>query len=107
MRAFCNTVLAVLVISALFWGNCFSCPQLLQAAKHACCPHNGKTTAACQTQVLRNFVKAETQAPAPPAAVEFAVTIPPAPAFEPQAAVPVSIGHAPPDPLTLHSSFRI
>ena len=32
MRALANSLLAVLVLVALFWGNCFSCPQLLIAS---------------------------------------------------------------------------
>ena len=72
MRAFLNSVMAALVVMALFWGNCLSCPQVLLAAqKHRCCPHgratpHGKSDPQeCSTQGLRNFVKAD---PAPLAA---------------------------------------
>ena len=66
MRTFCNSLLAALIIAALFWGNCFSCPQILLAAKHSCCHKNKQPSAGCQTQVLKQFVKAETHTPAPP-----------------------------------------
>ncbi len=60
MRAFCNSFMAALVVVALFWGNCFSCPQVLLAAqRHHCCPHTKSGGNDCQTQGLRNFVKAE------------------------------------------------
>ena len=52
--------MAVLVVVALFWGNCFSCPQILLAAqKHNCCPHGKADQKECKTQGLRNFVKAD------------------------------------------------
>jgi len=73
MRAFLNSVMAALVVVALFWGNCFSCPQVLLAAqKHHCCPrgkadsHGKSDPQDCNTQGLRNFVKAD---PAPLAAL--------------------------------------
>ena len=73
MRAISNTVMAALVVLALFWGNCFSCPLALQAEKtsHGCCHHSKPAAPAndnCQTQVLKHFVKADpssTPAPAP------------------------------------------
>jgi len=63
--------MAALVITALFWGNCFSCPQILLAAqRHHCCPHGKADPTECKTQGLRNFVKAEQAAQiAPPAVV--------------------------------------
>jgi hypothetical protein len=70
MRALCNSLMAVLVVVALFWGNCFSCPQILLAAqRHHCCPHSKSGTSDCQTQGLRNFVKAEQIAQIAPAIV--------------------------------------
>jgi hypothetical protein len=66
MRTFCNSVLAALIITALFWGNCFSCPQILLAARHSCCHKTKQTSPGCQTQVLKQFVKAEADSPAPP-----------------------------------------
>jgi hypothetical protein len=65
MRTLSNSVMAMLIIAALFWGNCFSCPQLLLAAqKHSCCPHTKSSKTECQTQGLKNFVKSEKSAPA-------------------------------------------
>jgi hypothetical protein len=73
MRAFCNSLMAALVVVALFWGNCFSCPQILLAAqRHHCCPHSKSGGNDCQTQGLRNFVKAEKA----PQAVPAAATVP-------------------------------
>ena len=52
--------MVALVVAALFWGNCFSCPQILVSAqKHSCCPHGKANPGECKTQGLRNFVKAE------------------------------------------------
>lgn len=57
--------MAALIIAALFWGNCFSCPQLLLAAqKHGCCPHTKSSKTECQTQGLKTFVKSEKSIPA-------------------------------------------
>jgi hypothetical protein len=56
--------MAVLVVVALFWGNCFSCPQvLLSAAQHKCCHRSKAPKSECNTQGLQNFVKAEKAAP--------------------------------------------
>ncbi len=50
--------MAALIIAALFWGNCFSCPQLLLAAqKHGCCPHTKSSKTECQTPGLKSFVR--------------------------------------------------
>jgi hypothetical protein len=63
MRRFSIPLLAALVIVALFWGNCLSCPQLLLALNsHGCCHH---ATIDCQAQALSHFVKADIGAHAP------------------------------------------
>jgi hypothetical protein len=102
MKVFSTTFMAVLIIAALFWGNCYSCPQvLLSAQKHGCCPHTKSSKTECETQGLRNFVKADQSAPAVIVAVA-AVEVP-APASEfaaPMLAARVA-GHAPPDTLPL------
>ena len=73
MRAFFNSLMAALVVMALFWGNCFSCPQVLLAAqKHSCCPHGKSDPKDCKTQGLRNFVKADPVVKVVPAVVETA-----------------------------------
>ena len=61
MRIFSSTVMAVLMIAVLFWGNCFSCPQLLLAQPaHPCCPHTKSPAKGCTSQNLQHFVKADT-----------------------------------------------
>src|ERR1022692_2996879 len=51
MRPVFNSLMAALVVVALFWGNCFSCPQILLAAqKHSCCPHGKADPNDCKTQ---------------------------------------------------------
>ena len=74
MKAFLNSLMAALVVVALFWGNCFSCPQILLAAqKHSCCPHGKSEQKECKTQGLRNFVKADPAVTVGPAVVETAL----------------------------------
>jgi hypothetical protein len=95
--------MAALIIAALFWGNCFSCPQLLLAAqKHGCCPHTKSVKTDCQTQGLRNFVKAEKSAPA---VVAVAAVVVEASALASELAAPLPAlrvsSHAPPDALPL------
>ena len=70
--------MALLVVAALFWGNCYSCPQMLLAGNHSCC-HHGKSskTSECTTQGLRSFVKAEKDSAVP--ALPVAAVQPPAP----------------------------
>jgi hypothetical protein len=117
MRKVSSSLLAALVVVALFWGNCLSCPQFLLAAKaagasHECCKRNHQspqpTKTKCETQGLRNFVQNERgQAAIGPLAVpnQTAVEIP-AP-LHPLDPAPASLVWSPPDLLALHSSFRI
>jgi len=57
MRTISTASLAVLVIAALFWGNCFSCPKLLFAqSAHGCCK---RTKVSCDTQSLKDYVKSD------------------------------------------------
>jgi len=101
MRTFSTTVMAALIIAALFWGNCFSCPQILLAAqRHGCCPHTKSTKTECQTQGLKNFVKAEKSAPAIIAVV--AVVVRPEQVSDlPVTPAPRIADHAPTDNLPL------
>jgi hypothetical protein len=103
MRAVFNSLMAALVVTALFWGNCFSCPQILLAAqKHHCCPHGKADPTECKTQDLRNFVKAEQTAQIAPPAVVAAVR--PQMAALPlsvTATIPVPAIYTPPDLLPL------
>jgi hypothetical protein len=93
--------MAVLTIAALFWGNCFSCPQILLAAqKHGCCPHTKSSKTECQTQGLRNFVKAEKSTPAV-ITVVAAVSRPEQARECTPAVAPLISHHAPPGDLPL------
>jgi hypothetical protein len=112
MRTFLTSAMAVLVIVALFWGNCLSCPQVLSAAahhrsSHGCCPKSQQSKDDCQTQVLRHFVKADPGVTAPALATVGVAQqgVPPAP--ELVALVPATPLHFPPDLVSLNSSFRI
>jgi hypothetical protein len=104
MRAVFNSLMAALVVVALFWGNCFSCPQILLAAqKHHCCPHGKADPSECKTQGLRNFVKADKATPtvaAPLAAVNIAPP-PTTPRLSATLVVPASPEYTPPDLLPL------
>jgi len=111
MRTFCSSVLAALVVVALFWGNCFSCPQALLALKthqpaHHCCHNTRQETAGCQSQNLQQFVKANPATPVPVLAAVSTVALPLVPVFFGEAA-PVTPAYTPPDLLSLHSTFRI
>jgi hypothetical protein len=101
MRTFCNSFLAALIIAALFWGNCFSCPQILLAAKHSCCHKTKQASIGCQTQVLKHFVKAEVASPAPPVVAGLLPVQVPVVMGASHFQVPVVLEHAPPDFLSL------
>ncbi len=102
MRTLSTSVMALLIIAALFWGNCFSCPQVLVAAqKHGCCPHTKSTKTECQTQGLKNFVKAEMSAPAVITVAAAADLPAPTSEFAAPLLVPRLEAHAPPDTLPL------
>jgi hypothetical protein len=70
--------MAVLIVVALFWGNCFSCPQVLLAAQHGCCHRNKAPKTECTSQGLQNFVKAEKASPDAVAPTVAAIIEPPA-----------------------------
>ena len=81
MRAFCTSLMALLVTAALFWGNCYSCPQVLLAASaHSCCHRTNAPKTECQTQSMRSFVKAEKSSPVSVMPVTVA-TVAPEPRF--------------------------
>ena len=117
MKAVSSSFMTALVAVALFLGNCFTCPQVLMAMAahhpaHGCCHHPQPAQTGCQTQLLQNFVKAESSSPAPgpePAPAEAAVAVSPfaglLPLADRIAAAPLE--PAPPDPLSLSSSFRV
>jgi hypothetical protein len=112
MRQVSNILMATLIVAALFFGNCLSCPQMLMAmsgqhAGHSCC-HHPSVKIDCHSQSLSDFVKAQgNPAPAlaisnvlPPVAVATVVA---RPVIAPWRAADV----APPDLLSLHSLLRI
>jgi hypothetical protein len=111
MKAFSNSALAVLIVAALFWGNCFSCPQLLlafaQKAPHSCCKRSAPVTKTCTTNVLKNFVKADpvavTAPAAAPAEVAAFVLVP----STRESVVTLETPHSPPNLLELTSLLRI
>src|SRR5579864_6792448 len=100
MRVVSNTLVAMLVVAALFWGNCFSCPELLLAltakAPHGCCKRSAPVKQNCTNQVLKHFVKADPVAVAAPAvsAPVTAALVPPAATSE--SPVAPATPHAPP-----------
>jgi hypothetical protein len=111
MRAFSNSVLSAMIVAALFWGNCFSCPQLLialaQKASHGCCKRSAPVTRTCSTNALKNFVKADpAPATAPVAAPVDRVDFAFAPTARPVVAT-FDFPHSPPDLLDLTTSLRI
>jgi len=111
VRTISNSIMAALVVAALFWGNCFSCPQLLAALQshqpaHGCCHKTKSGPTACQTQLLKSFVKAPSSAPAPALPVAARLVEPLAAAALADRFVRVE-EHTPLDLLSLHSSFRI
>ena len=111
MRTVSSSIMAALVMVALFWGNCFSCPAavLAYAANrpvHQCCHKSKASTPGCETQNLQQFVKTHTgtQAVALPVA---ALTPIEAPAPLVAAAAPVVIEYPPPDLLSSNSVLRV
>jgi hypothetical protein len=104
--------MAALVVVALFWGNCLSCPEMILAAAarqpaHSCCHRTKPACTDCHSQGLRHFVKADPQAPAALAVAELVEPV--SRVVLPRGAVvtPARTEHAPPDLLSLHSIFRI
>jgi hypothetical protein len=111
VRTLSNSVLAALIVAALFWGNCFSCPQLLltlaQKSAHGCCHRSAPVQSTCSTAVLQHFVKADPAPVAAPAAapIRLAATVPAPVVID--APAPVLTLHSPPNPLALTSLLRI
>ena len=106
-------MMAALIVVALFWGNCLSCPQMLlmvaaHQPAHNCCHKTKSAGTTCQSQGLQHFLKTGPGVRTPAVAVVAAATAITAAAL-PQGAMaaPVEVVHAPPDLLALHSAFRI
>lgn len=107
-----SSFMAVLVVAALFWGNCFSCPQVLLALQshqpaHGCCHRTKPVSTDCHSQGLRHFVQADPQPPAALAVAELVEPVSPVSLTQGAMVAPARAEHAPPDLLSLHSTFRI
>jgi len=110
MQRVCSSLMAALIVVALFWGNCLSCPQMLLAAAahqpaHSCCHPTKSAGTTCQSQGLQHFLKAAPQTQRPAIALVAPMIAVPLPLGV--LVPPVEMEHAPPDLLALHSSFRI
>jgi hypothetical protein len=110
MRVFSSSVMAALVVVALFWGNCFSCPQALLALAshqraHQCC-HKTKAAADCGTQNLHQYVKADSGTHAPVLPV-VAVAAPAAPPVVTKTIAPAPLDSPPPEFIPLHPILRV
>ncbi|HZT33245.1 MAG TPA: hypothetical protein VFA33_25375 [Bryobacteraceae bacterium] len=114
MRTVSSVFLALLLLAALFWGNCFSCPQLFlyaasESSPHGCChPKGSPHRVDCQSLSLKNFVRADI-APELPSLAAWGPAIrteisAPATAEPPALILPQA---SPPDLLVLLSVFRI
>src|ERR1035441_5890671 len=62
MRTFSTSLMVLLVVAALFFGNCFAFAQMLLAGpshqpRHNCCPGPRPVSASCP-QGMQHFVKA-------------------------------------------------
>jgi hypothetical protein len=102
MRTFSTSIMAALVIAALFWGNCFSCPLVLAAPAHPCCPHTKAPAPGCDLQVLQHFVKVDSHAQAVPiVATVTAGLVQPQLADISPAAQPVAPDNTPPPTISL------
>lgn len=112
MRTISSSILAALVVVALFWGNCFSCPQTLLALKlhqpsHGCCHRSKQAPQTCQTQVLRHFVKDSQKTVVPSVRVTAQPAVPSQVVVISREFAPLPAVHTPPDLLALQASFRI
>jgi hypothetical protein len=109
MRTLSTSLMVLLVVAALFFGNCFSCPQMLLAwgshqPLHSCCPGPKPVSAGCQTQGMQHFVKADANGAQPPIIPVVAKLIESPTSFVLSDAfltVPIPTEHAPPGILSL------
>jgi hypothetical protein len=112
MRQVSHIAMATLIVAALFFGNCLSCPRMLlalvgQNPGHSCC-HHPTPKVDCHSQSLSHFVKAQTH-PAPALVASGVVrsigmaAMPTPPVTAPWRAA----DSPPPDLLSLHSLLRV
>jgi hypothetical protein len=112
MQRVSNIAMATLIVAALFFGNCLSCPQMLLAMAgqhpgHGCC-HHPAPKIDCHSQSLSHFVKAQGQAA--PALVASGVVRAIGTAAMPALCVVAPLHAAdvpPPDLLSRHSLLRV
>jgi hypothetical protein len=96
--------MVTLVVAALLWGNCLTCPQM---ATHSCCPKPQPASFQCHMENMQHFVKADGPATSAPMAAELA-ELPAADAPAPQqpaAALPDL--HAPPGSPGTSTNLRV
>lgn len=102
--------MAALVVVALFWGNCLSCPLALasvpSAPTHPCC-HHPKVPTDCPASTLHNYVKADSGPALTPSAPVAVLPVQPALATYSPVMSSLASEPAPPDLFSLNSSFRI
>ena len=102
MRTLSSAVMAVLIVAALFWGNCYSCPQaLLSLQAHRCCHPTKASHPDCQSQLLQHFVKAHAAEQAVPAVARQEMPAMPLMVLTADPAVPATIDSSPPEPFSL------
>ncbi len=111
MRTVYSSIMAALVVVALFWGNCFSCPQALLAQKanppaHQCCHKTKSSAPSCGAQSLQHYVKADSGNHTPVLAVVALEALPEISTFV-REAMPATPDYTPPDLFSLNSSYRI
>lgn len=113
MRQASNILMVTLIVAALFFGNCLSCPQMRMASAnqqpgHGCC-HHRTAKIECSAPALSHFVKAQGASPAP---VFASMGVAPALASTTVLARPVlapwrAADVPPPDLISLHSPIRV
>jgi hypothetical protein len=112
MRQVSNILMAALVVTALFLGNCLSCPQVLvaiagQHAGHSCC-HHPSAKIDCHSQSLSHFVKAQGNPPPMLAISGVLPAVAVSSVVSRQVIAPLRAADAPPpDLLSLHSLLRV
>ena len=112
MRMVLSPAAVALIVLALVWGNCLSCPQMALAAQqssHDCCHPTQPVKADCSSQTLAHFVKSGDTDMSPAVAPVLQVAAARvfqagAPALPPATTTPE---FTPPDLISLNSAFRI
>lgn len=109
VRTFSSALMVALVVVAMLWGNCLSCPEVRAVAgsnqsSHSCCHKPHPASAKCQTEGLSHFVKADSGVPVAPVVVtlsDYSFAEVPVPSW---AGTPRPVWHSPPGnsfPITL------